>query len=92
MQVLAEKAKQNQFTTHLNFAFEQVEVLDTYHHGGYAQTTPELIDFINIFNNSQQFPIEPTYTGKVLYALNAQLSVLHGKNLLFIHTGGVFDH
>jgi len=92
MQVLAEKAKQNQFTAHLNFAFEQVEVLDTYHHGGYAQTTPELIDFINIFNNSQQFPIEPTYTGKVLYALNAQLSVLHGKNLLFIHTGGVFDH
>jgi 1-aminocyclopropane-1-carboxylate deaminase len=92
MQVLAEKAKQNQFTTHLNFAFEQVEVLDTYHHGGYAQTTPELIDFLNIFNNSQQFPIEPTYTGKVLYALNAQLSVLHGKNLLFIHTGGVFDH
>jgi 1-aminocyclopropane-1-carboxylate deaminase len=92
MQVLAEKAKQNQFSTHLNFAFEQVEVLDTYHHGGYAQTTPELIDFINIFNNSQQFPIEPTYTGKVLYALNAQLSVLHGKNLLFIHTGGVFDH
>ncbi len=91
MQVLAAKAKQNPLTTHLHFPFEQVRVLDTYHHGGYAQTTPELMDFIKLFNDSQQFPIEPTYTGKVLYALYEQLSTFPNniQTVLFVHTGGV---
>lgn len=92
MQALAEKAKQNPLTAQLHFPFEQVKVLDQHHHGGYAQTTPQLMDFIKLFNDSQQFPIEPTYTGKVLHALNAQLPYLQGKNVLFIHTGGVFFH
>jgi 1-aminocyclopropane-1-carboxylate deaminase len=91
MQALAEKAKQNPSTAHLHFPFEQVEVLDQYHHGGYAQTSPELMDFIKIFNDSQQFPIEPTYTGKVLYALSEQLSIFPSniQTVLFVHTGGV---
>lgn len=89
MQNLAERAKQNTSTAHLHFPFEQVTVLDQYHHGGYAQTSKDLIEFINFFNQTNQFPIEPTYTGKVLYALNAQLSQIQAKNVLFIHTGGV---
>lgn len=64
MQALAQKAKQNPTTAHLEFPFSQVRVLDTHHHGGYAKTTPELMDFIQTFNDSQQFPIEPTYTAK----------------------------
>jgi 1-aminocyclopropane-1-carboxylate deaminase len=92
MQALAEKAKQNPLTAQLHFPFEQVKVLDQHHHGGYAQTSPELDAFISAFNETKQFPIEPTYTGKVLHALNAQLPYLQGKNVLFIHTGGVFFH
>ena len=91
MQALAEKAQQNPITAHLHFPFEQVRVLDSYHHGGYAQTSPELMDFIKIFNDSQQFPIEPTYTGKALYALAEQLSAFPStiQTVLFVHTGGV---
>ena len=91
MQDLSEKAKQNPATAHLSFPFKQVQVLDQYHHGGYAQTTPELMDFIETFNDTQQFPTEPTYTGKVLYALTEQLSALPSsiKTVLFVHTGGV---
>lgn len=91
MQALAEKAKQNPLTAQLHFPFEQVKVLDQHHHGGYAQTSPELMDFIKIFNDSQQFPIEPTYTGKVLYALAEQLTVFPSniQTVLFVHTGGV---
>jgi 1-aminocyclopropane-1-carboxylate deaminase len=91
MRALAIKAKQNPSTAHLHFPFEQVKALDTYHHGGYAQTTPELLDFIKTFNDSQQFPIEPTYTGKVLYALAKQLSNFPStfQTVLFVHTGGV---
>ena len=89
MQALAKKAKQNPTTAHLEFPFSQVRVLDTHHHGGYAKTTPELIDFIKSFNDTQQFPIEPTYTGKALLALKSQLPHLQAKSVLFIHTGGV---
>lgn len=89
MQALAKKAKQNPTTAHLEFPFSQVHVLDTHHHGGYAQTTPELMDFIKSFNDTQQFPIEPTYTGKALLALKSQLTHLQAKSVLFIHTGGV---
>lgn len=89
MQALAKKAKQNPTTAHLEFPFSQVRVLDTHHHGGYAKTTPELMDFIKSFNDTQQFPIEPTYTGKALLALNSQLPHLQAKSVLFIHTGGV---
>lgn len=89
MQALAQKAKQNPITAHLEFPFSQVRVLDTHHHGGYAKTTPELMDFIKTFNNTQQFQIEPTYTGKALLAIQAEATRLHQKKVLFIHTGGV---
>jgi 1-aminocyclopropane-1-carboxylate deaminase len=89
MQDLAKKAKQTPTTAHLEFPFSQVRVLDTHHNGGYAKTTPELMDFIKTFNDSQQFPIEPTYTGKALLALKSQLPHLQSQSILFIHTGGV---
>ena len=91
MQALAQKAKRNPTTAHLEFPFSQVHVLDTHHHGGYAKTTPELLDFIQTFNDTQQFPIEPTYTGKALFALQTEAYQLQGKKVLFIHTGGVFQ-
>ena len=92
MQALAKKAIQNPSTAHLHFPFEQVKVLDQFHHGGYAQITPELMDFIKTFNDTQQFQIEPTYTGKALLALKSQLPHLQAKSILFIHTGGVFEN
>ncbi len=92
MQALASKVKQNPLTAHLQFNWNQVTVLDTYHQGGYAKTTPELLHFTAAFNNTQQFPIEPTYTAKALYALADQLPSLKPQiqTILFIHTGGVY--
>lgn len=92
MQALASKANQNPLTAHLQFNWSQVTVLDTYHHGGYAKTTPELLHFTAAFNSTQQFPIEPTYTAKALYALANQLPSLKPpiQTILFIHTGGVY--
>jgi 1-aminocyclopropane-1-carboxylate deaminase len=92
MQTLAEKATQNPSTAHLHFPFKQVTVLDQYHHGGYAKTTPELLNFTKQFNATNQFPIEPVYTAKALFALADQLASLDAQNrtILFVHTGGVF--
>ena len=89
MKTLAALANKNACTQQLSYPFEQVEVLDTHHQGGYAKITPELSDFIQTFNTTQQFPIEPTYTAKALMALQAKLPELKGKKVLFIHTGGL---
>jgi 1-aminocyclopropane-1-carboxylate deaminase len=94
MQTLAASAKINPLTAHFQFNWKQVTVLDTYHHGGYAKTTPELLHFTSAFNSTQQFPIEPTYTAKVLFTLRDLLMKadkrLGNSSILFIHTGGIF--
>jgi 1-aminocyclopropane-1-carboxylate deaminase len=91
MKTLAHLAQNNQLTAEFTFPFEQVTVLDQYHFGGYAKTTPELRAFVEDFNLSGQFPIEPVYTGKVLYTLAAQIPNLDpaAQSILFVHTGGV---
>ena len=97
MQALALAAQQNPHTAHLQFPLQQVQVLDNFHHGGYAKTTPELLNFTKQFNATNQFPIEPVYTAKALFALQDFLIESHkkaditfqSKKILFIHTGGV---
>lgn len=68
-------------------------IWDTYHHGGYAKTSPELLSFIDAFHLHNNFQIEPVYTGKVFYALNDVLTkekeLFAGKSVLVLHTGGV---
>ena len=69
-------------------------IWDTYHHGGYAKTSPELLSFIDAFHLQNNFQIEPVYTGKVFYALNDVLKkdkeLFEGKNMLVVHTGGIW--
>ena len=69
-------------------------IWDSYHHGGYAKTSPELMTFIDEFHVRNHFHIEPVYTGKVFYALNDVLSKekesFAGKKVLVLHTGGVY--
>ena len=93
MHTLANQAMHNSLTSPFTFLFEQVTVLDQYHFGGYAKTTPLLLDFVTHFSQSEQFPIEPTYTGKALAALVQELPNVEQacQNILFVHTGGVFQ-
>lgn len=69
------------------------QVHTAYHFGGYAKTTPELINFIKSFVSSTGILIEPVYTAKVLYAvldLATQNYFQPESNILVIHSGGVF--
>ncbi len=64
-----------------------------YHFGGYAKTTPELIDFIKAFVAQTGILIEPVYTGKMLYALFDFIRENHfapGSSILAIHSGGIW--
>ena len=63
-----------------------------FHFGGYAKINSELIEFIKRFQNITSIPIEPIYTGKLLFGvynliLNKYFS--NGINILVIHTGGL---
>lgn len=63
-----------------------------YHFGGYAKTNYELIAFINKFKLETGVPLDPIYTGKMLYGIidMAQNAAFKkGSKILVIHTGGL---
>lgn len=68
------------------------KLLNDYHFGGYAKVNHELLAFCEQFEKEHHVPIEPVYTGKLMYALIDQLSkglVDKGTRVLVIHTGGI---
>lgn len=64
-----------------------------YHFGGYAKTTPKLINFIRHFDSSTGILLDPVYTGKMVFAvldLIEKNTFTTGNKILMIHTGGLF--
>jgi len=60
--------------------------------GGYARTTNELIDYMNLRFRESEIPLDPIYTSKMLYGIEhlVQTGVIKGKTrILAIHTGGL---
>lgn len=67
-------------------------LITDYHFGGYAKMTRELVDFINDFKKSTGIPLDPIYTGKMLYGILDQVKkgqFEEGSHILAIHTGGL---
>lgn len=63
-----------------------------YHFGGYAKVSAELIHFINDFKKQTQIPLDPIYTGKLLYGILDLIKRDHFKpktKILAIHTVGL---
>ena len=63
-----------------------------YHFGGYAKTTPELINFIKSFVGITGILIDPVYTAKMFYAitdLKKKGVIGYEDKILAIHTGGL---
>lgn len=58
-----------------------------FHCGGYAKTTPELLDFLDEFEARQGIRPDPVYTGKMLYGLS-QLDFPSGTRVCAILTTG----
>ncbi|MEZ0607547.1 1-aminocyclopropane-1-carboxylate deaminase/D-cysteine desulfhydrase [Fibrella sp. WM1] len=70
----------------------EVQVINQYHFGGYARTTPVLDEFIGIFREQTGVWLEPTYTGKLLYALYDLARRGHfpeQAGVVAVHTGGL---
>ena len=63
-----------------------------YHFGGYAKITKNLIEFIRNFKLKHQIPLDPIYTGKMMYGLYDLIQNNYfEKNsvIIAIHTGGL---
>ena len=63
-----------------------------YHFGGYAKITEELITFINKFKRETSIPLDPVYTGKMLFGIVDLIKrdfFKKGTKILAIHTGGL---
>lgn len=76
----------------LGSSLHRVVLHDNYHFGGYARTKPELITFVQEFVKETGIMIEPTYTGKAMYAMHARIAEGDFKpnsRILFVHTGGL---
>jgi len=68
------------------------ELITNYHFGGYAKVNKELIDFINSFNQEYDIPLDPVYTGKLMFGVIKMIEANYFKKntkILVIHTGGL---
>jgi 1-aminocyclopropane-1-carboxylate deaminase len=71
---------------------ENWSLVNDYHFGGYAKINEKLISFINQFYRSTTIPLDPVYTGKMMYGL---VDMIRNKRfeknsrILAIHTGGL---
>ncbi len=68
------------------------ENITGYHFGGYAKFTPELIQFMQSFTRKTGIPLDPIYTGKMMFGLVDLLQknkIPEGTKILALHTGGL---
>ncbi len=66
--------------------------ISDYHFGGYGKINLELIEFINAFFEENKVPLDPIYTGKMVFGvidlIHKNYFPAHSK-ILLIHTGGL---
>lgn len=68
------------------------ELITDYHFGGYAKTNDDLIKFINNFKSKHNLPLDPIYTGKMVFGIYDLIEKGYfpkGSKILAIHTGGL---
>jgi 1-aminocyclopropane-1-carboxylate deaminase len=73
-------------------ASENWELIHDYHFGGYGKINEELIRFMNWFYAITNIPLDPVYTGKMMYGLFDLINkgyFSHGAKILAVHTGGI---
>jgi 1-aminocyclopropane-1-carboxylate deaminase len=63
-----------------------------YHFGGFAKTNAELNAFIEDFELKTTIPLDPVYTGKMMYAIYDLIQKHYfkpGERIIAVHTGGL---
>jgi 1-aminocyclopropane-1-carboxylate deaminase len=82
-----QKKEIEKYTTKTNY-----RITDEYCFGGYAKIDLDLIRFINEFKLNTGIPLDPVYTGKMLYGIMDLIKnkkIKENSRILAIHTGGL---
>ncbi|WP_053956135.1 D-cysteine desulfhydrase family protein [Inediibacterium massiliense] len=77
----------------IEFKKDDIHILDGYVGEGYALSRPEEIELIKNIAKEEGVILDPVYTGKAMFGLLKEIekgTFDHCKNILFIHTGGLF--
>lgn len=77
----------SKFVTNTNW-----DVITDYHFGGYAKINEALVAFINQFKSINSIPLDPVYTGKMMFGVFDLINKDYfkkGSKILAIHTGGL---
>ena len=76
-----------------NFATkDNFKLISDYHFGGYGKVNEELIAFINLFYKENKIPLDPIYTGKMIFGVIDLIKNNYfpeNSKILLIHTGGI---
>ena len=71
---------------------ENWELITDYHFGGYGKVNTVLVDFINRFLEKTKIPLDPVYTGKMVFGIVDLIEKNYfpkNSKILLIHTGGL---
>lgn len=77
----------SKFATQTNW-----KLITDYHFGGYAKINKELVTFINQFKADYKVPLDPVYTGKMVFGVVDLIKKAYfpkGSKILVIHSGGL---
>ncbi|MGY5352476.1 1-aminocyclopropane-1-carboxylate deaminase/D-cysteine desulfhydrase [Wenyingzhuangia sp. IMCC45533] len=67
-------------------------IVSDYHFKGYGKVSDELVNFINQFKEDTDIPLDPIYTGKMMFGVLEMIKnnqFVKGSSVLAIHTGGL---
>lgn len=68
------------------------KLMTDYHFGGYAKTTPELLDFMKEFEGNFSIPLDQVYTAKMMFGVFDLIKkdfFKTGSTVLMLHSGGL---
>ncbi|HNP94416.1 MAG TPA: pyridoxal-phosphate dependent enzyme [Cyclobacteriaceae bacterium] len=68
------------------------QIETSFHFGGYGKVNRQLIDFITRFESDHGIPLDPVYTGKMMFGsleLIKRGAIENNSKILVLHTGGL---
>jgi D-cysteine desulfhydrase len=81
------------YSENIPISKDSISIIDGYVGAGYAISRSEELEFIQFIARLEGLILDPVYSGKAMYGLIQEIKkgTFEGyKNILFIHTGGIF--
>lgn len=72
---------------------DEINIIDGYVGAGYAKSRSEELEFIKFIAGLEGLILDPVYTGKAMYGMVNEIKkgrFNDYRNILFIHTGGIY--